>query len=139
MLPSVLTAGLQRRAQNQGATLFMTLLAGFQALLQRYTGQNDIRIGVPIANRHRVEIQNVIGFFINTQVLRNSIDARMTLKVMLDQAREAALGAQMHQDLPFEQLVEALQPERTLNQNPLFQVCTTICVRIAVNQGNYPG
>ncbi len=100
----------------------MTLLAGFQALLQRYTGQNDIRVGVPIANRHRVEIQNVIGFFINTQVLRNNIDARMTLKVILDQAREAALGAQTHQDLPFEQLVEALQPERTLNQNPLFQV-----------------
>ena len=114
--------GLQRQAQSQGATLFMALLAGFQALLQRYTGQNDIRVGVPIANRHRVEIESIVGFFINTQVLRNRIDARLSLKAILDQAREAALGAQTHQDLPFEQLVEALQPERNLNQNPLFQV-----------------
>ncbi|MDN5881036.1 MAG: amino acid adenylation domain-containing protein, partial [Nitrosospira sp.] len=122
VLPAPLVAGLQRQAQRQGATLFMALLAGFQALLQRYTGQDDIRVGVPIANRHRVEIENIIGFFVNTQVLRNRIDGRMSLKRILDQAREAALGAQAHQDLPFEQLVEALQPERNLNQNPLFQV-----------------
>ncbi|MDN5851150.1 MAG: condensation domain-containing protein, partial [Nitrococcus sp.] len=122
VLPAPLVAGLQRQAQRQGATLFMALLAGFQALLQRYTGQDHIRVGVPIANRHRVEIENIIGFFVNTQVLRNRIDGRMSLKRILDQAREAALGAQAHQDLPFEQLVEALQPERNLNQNPLFQV-----------------
>ncbi|PTR15848.1 condensation domain-containing protein, partial [Nitrosospira sp. Nsp2] len=121
-LPAALVARLQRQAQSQGATLFMALLAGFHALLQRYTGQNDIRVGVPIANRHRVEIENIVGFFVNTQVLRNRIDSRMPLKAVLDQAREAALGAQTHQDLPFEQLVEALQPERNLNQNPLFQV-----------------
>ncbi|MBA4143017.1 MAG: amino acid adenylation domain-containing protein [Nitrosospira sp.] len=121
-LPAALVARLQRQAQSEGATLFMALLAGFQALLQRYTGQHDIRVGVPIANRHRVEIENIVGFFVNTQVLRNRIDGRMPLKVILDQAREAALGAQTHQDLPFEQLVEALQPERNLNQNPLFQV-----------------
>src|SRR5688500_5391610 len=122
VLPAALVARLQRQAQSQGATLFMALLAGFQALLQRYTGQDDIRVGVPIANRHRVEIENIVGFFINTQVLRNRIDGRMPLRAILDQAREAALGAQTHQDLPFEQLVEALQPERNLNQNPLFQV-----------------
>src|SRR5688500_6519157 len=122
VLPASLVVRLQRQAQSQGATLFMALLAGFQALLQRYTGQEDIRVGVPMANRHRVEIENIVGFFINTQVLRNRIDGRMPLKVILDQAREAALGAQTHQDLPFEQLVEALQPERNLNQNPLFQV-----------------
>jgi amino acid adenylation domain-containing protein len=122
VLPASLVVRLQRQAQSQGATLFMALLTGFQALLQRYTGQEDIRVGVPIANRHRVEIENIVGFFINTQVLRNRIDGRMPLKAILDQAREAALGAQTHQDLPFEQLVEALQPERNLNQNPLFQV-----------------
>jgi amino acid adenylation domain-containing protein len=122
LLPDGLVARLQRQAQSQGATLFMALLAGFQALLHRYTGQEDIRVGVPIANRHRVEIENIVGFFVNTQVLRNRVDARIPLKAILDQAREAALGAQTHQDLPFEQLVEALQPERNLNQNPLFQV-----------------
>ncbi|HKX57459.1 MAG TPA: condensation domain-containing protein, partial [Xanthomonadales bacterium] len=121
-LPAGLVGRLQRQAQSQGATLFMVLLAGFQALLHRYTGQQDIRVGVPIANRHRSEIENIVGFFVNTQVLRNRIDGRMPLKAVLDQAREAALGAQTHQDLPFEQLVEALQPERNLNQNPLFQV-----------------
>ncbi|MDN5936795.1 MAG: condensation domain-containing protein, partial [Nitrosospira sp.] len=122
VLPAPLVAGLQRQAQRQGATLFMALLAGFQALLQRYTGQDDIRVGVPIANRHRIEVEGIVGFFVNTQVLRNRIDSRASLEILLEQAREAALGAQTHQDLPFEQLVEALQPERNLNQNPLFQV-----------------
>ncbi|SOD42120.1 non-ribosomal peptide synthetase [Nitrosovibrio sp. Nv4] len=122
VLPVSLVVRLQRQAQSQGATLFMALLAGFQALLQRYTGQEDIRVGVPITNRHRVEIENIVGFFINTQVLRNRIEGHMPLRAILDQTREAALGAQTHQDLPFEQLVEALQPERNLNQNPLFQV-----------------
>ena len=90
--------------------------------MYRYTGHSDIRVGVPIANRHRVEIENLVGFFVNTQVLRNCMDGRMPLGAILDQTREAALGAQTYQDLPFEQLVEALQPERSLNQNPLFQV-----------------
>ncbi|SFH30723.1 amino acid adenylation domain-containing protein [Nitrosospira sp. Nsp14] len=122
VLPAPLVAGLQRQAQRQGATFFMALLTGFQALLHRYTGQDDIRVGVPIANRHRIEVESIVGFFVNTQVLRNRIHSRASLKVLLDQTREAALGAQAHQDLPFEQLVEALQPERNLNQNPLFQV-----------------
>ena len=122
VLPPALVSRLQRQSQERGATLFMTLLTGFQVLLYRYTGHSDIRVGVPIANRHRVEIENLVGFFVNTQVLRNCMDGRMPLGTILDQTREAALGAQTYQDLPFEQLVEALQPERSLNQNPLFQV-----------------
>ncbi|MFM9432981.1 amino acid adenylation domain-containing protein [Janthinobacterium sp. CG_23.3] len=121
-LPAQLAQALQRRAQAQGATLFMALLAGFQVLLSRYSGQTDIRVGVPIANRHRVESERVVGFFVNTQVLRNQLQGRISLSQALAQARDAALGAQEHQDLPFEQLVEALQPERSLNGNPLFQV-----------------
>ncbi|SFF28206.1 amino acid adenylation domain-containing protein, partial [Nitrosomonas sp. Nm166] len=122
VLPPALVAHLQRQSLERGTTLFMALLTGFQVLLYRYTGHSDIRVGVPIANRHRVEIENLVGFFVNTQVLRNCMDGRMPLGAILDQTREAALGAQTYQDLPFEQLVEALQPERSLNQNPLFQV-----------------
>ena len=122
VLPDTLARSLQQRAQAEGATLFMVLLAGLQALLHRYGGQEDIRVGVPIANRHRVETEGVVGFFVNTQVLRTVVNGRMTLAQALKQAKEAALGAQAHQDLPFEQLVEALQPERTLGGNPLFQV-----------------
>ncbi|SFQ71894.1 amino acid adenylation domain-containing protein, partial [Variovorax sp. OK605] len=121
-LPKALVQALQRRAQDENATLFMVLLAGFQALLARYSGQQDIRIGVPIANRHRLETEGVVGFFVNTQVLRGVVQHRSSLAQVLAQAREAALGAQTHQDLPFEQLVEALQPERSLGANPLFQV-----------------
>ncbi|BBI49016.1 hypothetical protein HORIV_14370 [Vreelandella olivaria] len=100
----------------------MTLLTGFQALLHRYTGQEDIRVGVPIANRHRTETQGVVGFFVNTQVLRNQLNGRLSLAEALQQSKRAALDAQEHQDLPFEQLVEALQPERSMSQTPLFQV-----------------
>ncbi|MGJ7605343.1 amino acid adenylation domain-containing protein [Variovorax sp. LT1R20] len=121
-LPDALVKALHRRAQGQGATLFMALLAGFQVLLSRYTGQSDIRLGVPVANRHRAEVEGVIGFFVNTQVLRGVVDGRATLLQVLALARDAALGAQAHQDLPFEQLVEALQPERSLSTSPLFQV-----------------
>ncbi|MET3381408.1 amino acid adenylation domain-containing protein [Variovorax paradoxus] len=121
-LPGDLVQRLHRRLQGQGATLFMGLLAGFQVLLSRYTGEPDIRVGVPVANRHRAETESVIGFFVNTQVLRNMLDGRESLTQVLMRAREAALGAQAHQDLPFEQLVEALQPERSLSTSPLFQV-----------------
>ncbi|WP_353175961.1 non-ribosomal peptide synthetase [Delftia acidovorans] len=121
-LPAGLVGSLRRRAQAQDATLFVLLLAGLQAVLHRYTGQEDIRVGVPIANRHRVETQGTVGFFVNTQVLRATLDGRMGLAQLLDQARQAAQGAQAHQDLPFEQLVEALQPERNAGTQPLFQV-----------------
>ncbi|MGP9739746.1 MULTISPECIES: non-ribosomal peptide synthetase [Halomonas] len=122
VLPESLINELRRRTQAQGATLFMTLLTGFQALLYRYTGQENIRVGVPIANRHRTETQGVIGLFVNTQVLRNTLYGRLSLSEALEQGKRAALGAQEHQDLPFEQLVEALQPERSLSHTPLFQV-----------------
>jgi amino acid adenylation domain-containing protein len=121
-VPGVLLAGLREAAAAEGATLFMVLLAGFQALLHRYTGQEDIRVGAPVANRRGVEAENIIGFFVNTLVLRNRIGGRMRLSDVVAQAKEAVLGAQTHQDLPFEQLVEALQPQRSLSQSPLFQV-----------------
>ncbi|WP_235510079.1 condensation domain-containing protein, partial [Variovorax sp. Root473] len=121
-LPPSLVEALRRRAQSRGATLFMMLLTGFQVLLNRYTAQPDVRVGVPIANRHRVESERVVGFFVNTQVMRNVLETRTRLHEALAATREAALGAQAHQDLPFEQLVEALQPERSLSTAPLFQV-----------------
>ena len=121
-LPTELRAALQARTQSDGATLSMALLAGFQALLHRYTGQPDVRVGVPIANRRRAETAGLIGFFVNTLVLRNPLHGRLSLAQVLAQARQAALGAQAHQDLPFEQLVEALQPERSLSHSPMFQV-----------------
>ncbi|WP_457334930.1 amino acid adenylation domain-containing protein [Rhizobacter sp. P5_C2] len=121
-LPSALVQSLRQRAEAHHATLFAALLAGWQALLARWSGQHDLRVGVPIANRQRVETEGLVGFFVNTQVLRNVVDARMPLAQVLAQARDAALGAQEHQDLPFEQLVDALQPERSLVTHPLFQV-----------------
>lgn len=121
-VPTDLVNELRRMAQNRGATLFMALLAGFHALLYRHTGQQDIRVGVPIANRNRIETAGLIGFFVNTQVLRSEMHGRMALADVLDQVREAAIDAQACQDLPFEQLVEALQPERSLSHSPLFQV-----------------
>ncbi|MDH0305384.1 MULTISPECIES: condensation domain-containing protein, partial [unclassified Pseudomonas] len=121
-VPSALKDGLEALARRQGATLFMVLLASFQALLHRYSGQRDIRVGVPVANRNRVETEGLIGFFVNTQVLRADIDPRQPFSVLLQQVRQAALGAQAHQDLPFEQLVDALAPTRSLSHSPLFQV-----------------
>jgi amino acid adenylation domain-containing protein len=121
-LDAALVARLHATAQAHGATLFMVLLAGFQALLHRYTGQPDVRVGVPVANRHRPETTGLIGFFVNTQVLRATLSGRTPFAQLLAQTREAALGAQAHQDLPFEQLVDALQLQRSLSHNPLFQV-----------------
>ncbi|KAB0511220.1 non-ribosomal peptide synthase/polyketide synthase [Pseudomonas extremorientalis] len=121
-LSTALAADLKALAQRQGVTLFMLLLASFQTLLHRYSGQQDIRVGVPVANRNRVETERLIGFFVNTQVLKADIDAQTTVAELLAQVKQRALDAQAHQDLPFEQLVEALQPERSLSLNPLFQV-----------------
>ena len=117
-----LAEALKHLAQQQGVTPFMLLLASFQALLHRYSGQPDIRVGVPVANRNRVETERLIGFFVNTQVLRAEFDLQMTFIDLLQQVKQRALGAQAHQDLPFEQLVETLQVERNLGHSPLFQV-----------------
>ncbi|WP_245222956.1 amino acid adenylation domain-containing protein, partial [Pseudomonas gingeri] len=117
-----LARSLKAVARQQGVTLFMLLLASFQTLLHRYSGQTDIRVGVAIANRSRVETEGLIGFFVNTQVLKAEIDAQAPFAQLLQQVKKTALEAQAHQDLPFEQLVEALQPERSLSRTPLFQV-----------------
>ncbi|WLH71423.1 non-ribosomal peptide synthase/polyketide synthase [Pseudomonas fluorescens] len=121
-LQPVLVSGIKRLAQQEGATPFMLLLAAFQSLLYRYSGQSDIRVGVPNANRNRVETERLIGFFVNTQVLKADLDGQMTFVELLQQTKRRSLEAQAHQDLPFEQLVVALQPERSLSHNPLFQV-----------------
>ncbi|MDY4303688.1 amino acid adenylation domain-containing protein, partial [Pseudomonas salmasensis] len=121
-LPIPLLDSLKALAQREGVTLFMLLLASYQMLLHRYSGQPDIRVGVPIANRNRVETERLIGFFVNTQVLKAEIDGHTTVSQLLAQVKRRALEAQAHQDLPFEQLVEALQPERSLSLSPLFQV-----------------
>ncbi|WP_284209387.1 condensation domain-containing protein, partial [Chitiniphilus shinanonensis] len=121
-LPADLAQRLRQRAQATGATPFVLLLSAFQALLYRLTGQGDLRVGVPVANRQRAETAGLIGFFVNTQVLRARLDGRTPFDALLRRGVEAALGAQAHQDLPFEQLVEALQPERTWGVSPLFQV-----------------
>ncbi|NWD28116.1 non-ribosomal peptide synthetase, partial [Pseudomonas yamanorum] len=121
-VPGPLGRALHAVARGQGVTLFMLLLASFQTLLHRYSGQRDIRVGVPIANRNRVETEGLIGFFVNTQVMRVDIEARQPFSEVLQQVRQASVQAQAHQDLPFEQLVEALAPARSLSRSPLFQV-----------------
>ncbi|QDC03898.1 amino acid adenylation domain-containing protein [Pseudomonas sp. SWI7] len=121
-IDSALSEALQGLAQQQQVTLFMLLLASFQVLLHRYTGQTDIRVGVPNANRNRVETDRLLGFFVNTQVLRADVQGALAFPALLQQVKQTVLGAQAHQDLPFEQLVEALQPDRSLSHNPLFQV-----------------
>ncbi|WP_432809665.1 amino acid adenylation domain-containing protein [Pantanalinema sp. GBBB05] len=118
---SVLSS-LRMIAQQEAVTLFMLLLAAFKSLLYRYTGQTDILIGSPIANRDRVEIEGLIGFFVNTLVLRTDLSSDPSIRELLKQVRRVTLEAYEHQDLPFEQLVEALHPDRSLSQNPLFQV-----------------
>ncbi|MBD1822647.1 amino acid adenylation domain-containing protein [Cyanobacteria bacterium FACHB-DQ100] len=117
-----LTEQLEALSQQTGATLFMILLAAFQTLLHRYTAQEDIAIGVPIANRHRSEVEGLIGFFVNSLVMRSDLSGNPTFRELLEQVRKVALEAYEHQDLPFEKLVEELDPERDLSRNPLFQV-----------------
>ncbi|WP_116298339.1 amino acid adenylation domain-containing protein, partial [Cupriavidus taiwanensis] len=121
-IPATLADALRQRAQAGGGTLFMALLAGFQALLYRYSGSRDLCVGVPVAGRNRLETERVVGLFVNTQVVRAQLDGSQPLSALLGQTRAAVLSAQAHQDLPFEQLVEALQPERSVSYHPLFQV-----------------
>jgi amino acid adenylation domain-containing protein len=121
-LPAELVQALRQLAQDQQASLFMLLLASFQLLLHRYSGQADIRVGVPMANRNRVETEALLGFFVNTQVLRVEVQPEACVLDLLQASKAAALDAQANQDLPFEQLVEVLQPQRSLSHNPLFQV-----------------
>src|SRR5262245_38162167 len=122
VLDESLVDALRLLARRHKTTLFVVLLAGFKLLLSRYTGQSDIRVGVPVANRQRDETRGLIGLFVNTQVLRTLPDSRDTIAEFVAHVRDVAAQAQDNQDLPFEQLIEVLQPERSLSQNPLFQV-----------------
>ncbi|TRU41490.1 MAG: amino acid adenylation domain-containing protein, partial [Microcystis aeruginosa Ma_QC_Ca_00000000_S207] len=117
-----LSQALTELSHQQGVTLFMTLLAAFDALLYRYTGSGDILVGTPIANRNRSEIEGLIGFFVNTLVMRTDLSDNPSFSQLLTRVREVTMDAYAHQDLPFEMLVEALQPERDLSHTPLFQV-----------------
>ncbi|CRI56719.1 peptide synthetase [Pseudomonas sp. CCOS 191] len=121
-VPAVLSAQLKARARSQGQTVFMLTLAALAVTLSRYSGQADIRIGAPNAGRNRKEVEGLIGFFINTQVLRVQVDERQSGAALLEQVKQVVSGAQSHQELPFEHLVDALAPERNLGHNPLFQV-----------------
>lgn len=121
-LPETLTRKIKDLSNEEGATLFMTLLAAFKVLVYRYTGQTDICVGMPIANRNRAETEKLIGFFLNNLVLRSDLRGNPTFQSFLAQVREETLNAYAHQDMPFEKLVEELQPERSLSYMPLFQL-----------------
>jgi amino acid adenylation domain-containing protein len=122
VLPPELSTALKDLSYAENATLFMTLLAAFQTLLYRYTGQKDISVGTPIANRNRSAIEGLIGFFVNTLVMRADLTGAPSFRELLGRVREAALGAYAHQDVPFEMLVDVLQPQRDMSHSPLFQV-----------------
>lgn len=121
-LPQSLTQGLEALSYQENVTLFMTMLAAFQTLLYRYTQQEDIAVGSVIANRNRSELEGLIGFFVNSLVLRTDFSGNPTFQELLNRVREVTLGAYTHQDLPFEKLVEELNPERDLSRHPLFQI-----------------
>jgi amino acid adenylation domain-containing protein len=116
------SAGLKALSRSEGATLFMTLLAAFKVLLSRYSGQTDIVVGTPIAGRNRVELEPLIGFFVNTLALRTRLSSALNFREVLQQVRETALEAYAHENLPFEKIVEELNPERALSHTPLVQV-----------------
>ncbi|WP_147094807.1 condensation domain-containing protein, partial [Myxococcus fulvus] len=121
-----LTQAVKALAQREGATPFMVLLASFQLLLSKYSGQDDISVGSPVANRNRSETEGLIGFFVNTLVFRARLDGKQSFRELLGQVRLSTLAAYEHQDVPFEKLVEELQPQRDLSRSPLFQVTLTL-------------
>lgn len=121
LLPADLGRGLKALSQREGATLFMTLLAAFQTLLFRYSGQDDIVVGSPIAGRTLVETENLIGAFVNTLALRGDLSGNPTFREFLGRVRETALESYTHQEVPFEKLIEELRPDRSTNRTPLFQ------------------
>ncbi|WP_164021073.1 amino acid adenylation domain-containing protein [Pyxidicoccus trucidator] len=121
-LPAQLASRLNALARQHGATPFMLLLAAWQLLLSRYSGQQDVVVGSPIAGRTRAELEGLIGFFVNTLVLRSHVSPELTFEELLARVKATTLGAYEHQDVPFEKLVEELRPERSLSYSPLFQV-----------------
>src|SRR3954452_18207888 len=122
VLDAETTAALNAFSQRHGATVFMTLLAAFQLLMARYSGQDDVVVASPVANRTRTELEGLIGFFVNTLAMRTDLSGDPTFTELLARVRRGALDAYGHQDLPFEQLVEELSPVRDLSRNPLTQV-----------------
>lgn len=120
--PPSLVADLKALSRRESCTFFMTLLAAFQTLLHRYSGMDDICVGSPIANRNRVEVENLVGFVVNTLVLRGNLTGNPTFSELLKRTRETAFGAYAHQDLPFERLMQALNPNRDVRHSSLFQV-----------------
>ncbi|MFZ0751733.1 MAG: amino acid adenylation domain-containing protein, partial [Pyrinomonadaceae bacterium] len=137
-IPAEVLRSLKQLSRQEGVTLFMTLLAAWQTLLSKYSGQEDIVVGSPIAGRNRAEIESLIGFFVNTLVLRCNLSGDPSFRDLLQQVREVTLGAYAHQDLPFEKLVEELQPERSLSHSPLFQVLFSL-QNIAAETLELPG
>ena len=135
-LDGKLSQQLQTLAHANNSTLFMTLLATFVVLLSRYSSQDDIPIGTPVSNRNR-QTESLIGFFVNTMVLRTPIEGNASFQDLLGRVRQIALDAYSHQDIPFEKVVEALQPERSPSYTPLFQVMFTL--EKAPIYGDFPG
>jgi amino acid adenylation domain-containing protein len=125
-LPAGLVAALRRLAQGEGATPFMVLLAAFEALLGRLTGQDDVVVGTPVANRGRVEVEGLVGCFVNTLALRTSLAGDPTFRQLIARVRRTAVAAYAHQELPFDRVVEELRPQRSLAFSPLFQVMFTL-------------
>jgi non-ribosomal peptide synthetase component F len=121
-----LTESLKSLSRSEGATLFMTLLAAFKVLLCHYDGHKDIIVGSPVAGRTRAEIEHLIGFFVNTLVLRTNLSGDPSFGELLSRVREVTLDAFAHQDVPFEKLVEELNPDRAAAESPLFQVAFTL-------------
>jgi amino acid adenylation domain-containing protein len=117
-----MTAGLKALSRRCGTTMFMTLLAGWAALMARLSGQQDVVIGAPVANRNQVEIEGLIGFFVNTLALRVDVSGEPTVGVLLERVKRQVIAAQEHQDIPFEQVVELARPVRSLSHSPVFQV-----------------
>ncbi|RKH56929.1 non-ribosomal peptide synthetase, partial [Corallococcus interemptor] len=136
--PAAFAQGLRDLAKREGASLYMVLLAGWQAVLSRYSGQEDISIGSPIAGRTRTELEGLIGFFVNTLVLRTHVEGGASFRALLQQVRETVLGAQEHQQVPFEKLVEALQPERDRSHTPLFQALLAL-QNLPMGEARLPG
>jgi amino acid adenylation domain-containing protein len=133
-LPETLSQSLIALSQQEDVTLFMLLLTAFQVLLMRYTGQTDISVGTPIANRTQAEVENVIGFFVNMLVMRVDLSGNPTFLQLLQQVHETCLEAYAHQDVPFEKLMEVLQPEREVSRFSLFQVSFQFAHEIVLSQ-----
>jgi amino acid adenylation domain-containing protein len=137
-LPESVVSSLRALSQSEGVTIFMSVLAAFALVLSRHTGQEDIVVGTPVANRPRLELEGMIGLFLNTLVLRTKLSGDPTMRELLRQVRKVCLGAYAHQELPFERLVEALQPERDMSRTPLFQVFLNL-VDLSETTLNLPG